>query len=74
MALCFIGLSWKTFVTWGSFTDSAACKKMLWSETLSGKLEYADKEGFQWNKKTWNILLVRIRFGHIVEKPQITIA
>lgn len=39
MALCFIGLSWKTFITWGSFTDSAACKKVLWSEALGGKLQ-----------------------------------
>lgn len=50
MALCFIGLSWKTFITWGPFTDSAACKKMFWSEALSGKLWYVDKEGFQLRK------------------------
>lgn len=37
MALCFIGLSWKTFITGGSFTDSAACKKVLWSEASGGK-------------------------------------
>ena len=39
MALCFIGLSWKTFITGGSFTDSAACKKVLWSEAFSGKFK-----------------------------------
>lgn len=44
MAVCFIGLSWKTFITWGSFTDSAACKKVLWSEALSGKLQCGDKK------------------------------
>lgn len=68
MVLCFIGLSWKTFITRGSFTDSTTCKKMLWSEAFSGKLQYGDKRS-QWNKKTWNILSVRIRFGHIIEEP-----
>lgn len=39
MVLCSTGLSWKTFVTWGTFTDPTACKKVLWSEAVSGKLQ-----------------------------------